>query len=67
MKCPKCGANLTMSSSIKRKYVSDKNPDVFGKGHYEGTGNYEPDNNVDLSGGKYTFDDTCTNCDKVVG
>ena len=69
--CKGCGADLSLSHSIIRKYINkDDNPSKFGTGHYDENGDYEPDQSVNLTDGRYdTVDgcDTCSNCRGIVG
>lgn len=69
--CSDCGKDLTVPNSVEREYISkDEGPSMFGKGHYDSNGNYDPDNSTDLSGGRYDLidgSDTCINCGEVVG
>lgn len=69
-----CDADHQMPSSVIREYFNkdgeDSGTSVFGHGHYTSTGIFEPDEEVDLSGGRYdTADgcDTCANCGGIVG
>lgn len=70
-KCPSCGTDLTVRSSTLREYINeDDGPSIFGEGHYDNNGYYEPDSNTDLSGGRYDLcdgSDTCAACGTVVG
>jgi hypothetical protein len=70
MKC-NCGASLNERFSVRREYTSkDDAPSVYGEGHYENNGDYEPDTNTSLADGRFDLSDgsdTCTVCGEVVG
>lgn len=69
-RCPTCGANLTLPSSVVRSYFDkDGGEDVQGYGHFLPDHTFEPDRAACLSGGRYDLadnSDRCDHCDTVV-
>jgi len=69
--CTDCGADLSAPCSVRREYVNkdDDEGSIFGSGHIDEEGNYEPDESTDLSSGRFdlAFDsDTCAVCGSSV-
>jgi len=67
--CKICGADLSKEKSITREYKGDGDS-VYGLGHYEDDGTYEPDVETSLGSGRYDLQDgsdTCSSCFEVVG
>ncbi len=65
--CSKCGADLTVMNSVRREYISksEDGNSVFGQGHYDTNGDYDPDTSISF--GNRSFDlcddsDTCAAC-----
>jgi len=65
-----CNADLCQPKSVLRKYISkDGDPDMFGYGHYNNDGYYDPDTKTDLSNGRYDLldgSDTCRACNATI-
>ena len=70
-KCTVCNSDLSKEKSITRVYIDkDSGPDMYSYGHYDSNGDYEPDTNTDLSGGRYDLadgSDSCVECGNVIG
>lgn len=66
-----CGQHLSDNCSVVRSYTNkDNGPDKTCMGHYDDNGDFEPDERVDLSGGRYDLvdgSDKCYNCGCIVG
>jgi len=73
MNCPKCKSDLGEVGAVTREYLArnqQENEDSYLVGHYDQSGNFEPDGkpsypvvNHDLVDGS----DSCTHCGTVVG
>ena len=65
-----CGCSLEVKKSVVREYINkDGGESRFALGHYT-KGDFEPDETIDLSTGRYDLvdgSDKCADCDKVVG
>ena len=66
-----CGCNLESKKGVIREYISkdEDGESKFSLGHYT-KGDFEPDETIDLSVGRYDLvdgSDKCASCDKVVG
>lgn len=66
--CKGCGVSLEGVRSVNRKYDGGSRP-VYGRGHYDSTGTFEPDEYIVLPDGSQTYDgyDRCVSCFAVVG
>ena len=65
--CPKCGADLSAKFGIRREYFNKEEDggSVFGSGHCDENGEYEPDNTVSFGDGSFDLaddSDTCAAC-----
>jgi hypothetical protein len=71
MNCEKCGTSLNEKYAVLRTYIDkDNKPDVKGLGHYDNEGDFNPDQKIDLSFGRYDLhdgSDTCAHCGNTVG
>lgn len=69
IKCS-CGQDLSEFLSVRRTYVNkDDGPDLFGYGHYDSNGYFEPDTSIALNGRYDLVDgsDVCAKCGNLVG
>lgn len=66
-----CGQHLSDNCSVVRTYINkDEGPEKKCMGHYDENGDFEPDERVDLSEGRYDLvdgSDACYNCKSTVG
>jgi len=74
--CPKCRADLTQANSVARTYINKDSTDEengfddkISYGHYGDDGYFTPDQEADLSDGRYDLmsdSDSCTSCDSTL-